>query len=147
MPKKLGNGSAWKTHPKEYDSYMKARRRCDGLSSEKDRRNYFDRGIEFRFGTFWDFFDEVGPCPAGHTLDRIDVNGHYEVGNVRWADPVTQGRNKRDTRMITYEGKTQSLADWCEELDLNYNRTYARLYKLNMSVSLSFSSSYRPKAS
>ena len=143
MPKKLGNGSAWKTHPQEYDIYNKARKRCDGRGSAADRRNYFERGIEFRFGTFWDFFDEVGPRPAGYQIDRIDNDGHYEPGNVRWVNPVTSSRNKRDNRRITYQGKTQTLADWCEELDLNYNRTWARLYRLNLPVDEAFTSGDR----
>jgi hypothetical protein len=139
MPKLLGNGSAWKTHPQEYDAYNKARKRCNGQSHARDTKNYLERGIEFRFATFWDFFDCVGARPAGHTLDRIDVDGHYEPGNVRWADPVKQARNRTNNRLVTYQGKSQTLADWCEELDLNYARTYARLYKLNLSVSESFS--------
>ena len=143
MPKKLGNGSAWKTHPAEYDAYNKARKRCTGKGTSADTQNYFERGIEFRFATFWDFFEEVGPRPAGHTLDRIDVDGHYEPGNVRWADPVIQARNRTNNRLIEYQGKTQTLAEWCEELDLPYNRTYARLYKLNLPVAEALASASR----
>ena len=83
MPKLLGNGSAWKTHPKEYNAFNKARKRCEGKGTAADTKNYFDRGIDACFATFWDFFDCVGACPAGHTLDRIDVDGHYEPGNVQ----------------------------------------------------------------
>ncbi|WP_329308320.1 hypothetical protein [Streptomyces microflavus] len=39
--------------------------------------------------------DTLGARPAGHTLDRIDVEGNYEPGNVRWADWSTQNKNKR----------------------------------------------------
>ena len=140
MPKQLGNGSAWKTHPKEYDAYNRARKRCEGKGTTADTKNYAERGIEFRFATFWDFFDCVGARPAGFSLDRIDNEGHYEPGNVRWADPVKQARNRTNNRLITHNNKTQTLADWCEELDLNYARTYARLYKLGFSVANAFSS-------
>lgn len=39
--------------------------------------------------------EELGPCPDGHSLDRIDNDGNYEPGNVRWADSTTQRHNQR----------------------------------------------------
>jgi hypothetical protein len=39
----------------------------------------------------------LGPRPAGHTIDRINVNGDYEPGNVRWATPLQQAWNKSTT--------------------------------------------------
>jgi hypothetical protein len=47
--------------------------------------------------------DNLGPRPEGRTprgfpawtLDRIDVNGNYEPGNLRWADWSTQLKNRR----------------------------------------------------
>jgi hypothetical protein len=37
----------------------------------------------------------MGERPEGMTLDRIDPEGNYEPGNVRWADAKTQAANKR----------------------------------------------------
>lgn len=46
-------------------------------------------------GGFARFLADVGERPAGMTLDRIDVDGGYEPGNVRWADKRTQRWNRR----------------------------------------------------
>lgn len=44
---------------------------------------------------FANFAADVGERPDGAWLDRIDPNGDYEPGNVRWASPLEQQRNKR----------------------------------------------------
>lgn len=54
------------------------------------------------------------------SIDRIDVNGGYCPENCRWADAVTQANNTRSNRMLTLNGKTQTLAEWCRELNLDY---------------------------
>lgn len=38
---------------------------------------------------------ELGPRPPQYTLDRIDSNGHYEPGNIRWATRSQQFANQR----------------------------------------------------
>ena len=47
--------------------------------------------------SYENFLADVGPRPSPqHSLDRIDHNGDYEPGNVRWADRNTQSRNTKN---------------------------------------------------
>lgn len=41
------------------------------------------------------FYDDMGLCPEGYTLERIDVNGNYCPENCKWDTPSNQGYNKR----------------------------------------------------
>lgn len=103
----------------------------------KSFQDYGERGITMcrRWrNSFEDFSADVGDRPTPkHTLERIDNNGNYEPDNVKWALPLEQANNKRNNRMLTFQGRTQSLAMWCRELHLNYDRIKSRLHR-GMSV-------------
>lgn len=86
------------SNTREYKSYNNARYRCTDPKNVA-YANYGGRGIEFRFNSFEEWLDELGPVPSvEHTVDRIDNDGHYERGNVRWATPKEQAGNKRPRR-------------------------------------------------
>lgn len=68
----------------------------------KGYKDYGGRGIgmcERWKDSFADFISDIesaiGSRPKGMTLDRADVDGHYEISNVRWADWHTQRMNQR----------------------------------------------------
>lgn len=82
-----------KNHPL-YGVYQDAKRRCTN-STRGDYIHYGGRGIQFKFESFQEFVEELGDRPEGFTLDRINNNGHYEVGNVRWASRKKQVTNQR----------------------------------------------------
>ena len=76
----------------EYCSWMSMHKRC----SDKTNPHYGGRGIKCKFLSFEDFYNEIGKKPAkGMTVDRIDNNGNYEVGNVKWSTVQEQNNNRR----------------------------------------------------
>jgi hypothetical protein len=86
----------------ERQAYHDARYRCNNPTNQR-YPVYGGRGIEFRFVSFDQFIDALRtpenpsglrPSPV-HSLDRINTNGHYEQGNVRWATRDQQAASKR----------------------------------------------------
>lgn len=53
------------------------------------------------------------------TIDRIDVNGDYEPNNCRWVTMLEQANNKRNNKLITYNGITDTLANWSKKYNIN----------------------------
>lgn len=75
-----------------------AKDRCENPRSA-GYRNYGGRGIRFEFESasamaLWVQLN-LGPRPEGGTLDRRDNDLGYAPGNLRWASPAEQNRNKR----------------------------------------------------
>jgi len=88
------------------------------------------RGIQFKLPSFDDFMLALGPAPSKHySLDRIDNNGHYELGNVRWATRSEQARNMSTTIVYEYRGEVKSLCDWADIFGLGLNQVRTRWYK------------------
>jgi len=79
---------------REFNRFYQAKARCTNPNNDR-YHDYGGRGIQWRFESHEQAFAELGPCPPGLTLDRIDNDGHYEPGNVRWANWKTQFASRR----------------------------------------------------
>lgn len=80
-----------------YGTWLKMRSRCRN-PKDADFHYYGARGIQVceRWDSFAKFLADVGERPTStHSLDRIDNNGDYKPGNVRWAAHSEQMRNRR----------------------------------------------------
>lgn len=102
---------------------------------------YGGRGITVAprwINSFENFLEDMKEAPAGCSIERIDNNGDYEPGNCKWSNPKEQARNRRSSYLITYQGRTQSLAAWAEELDIKYVTLRARLEVFKWTVEQSF---------
>lgn len=87
-----------RSHTKEYRAWCSMKRRCYNPKS-LGYENYGGRGItvcERWLNSFKHFLEDVGRAPTkDHSIDRVEVNGLYEPGNVIWATKSWQNKNQR----------------------------------------------------
>lgn len=98
----------------EHNSWIAAKARCFNVN-DPSYRNYGGRGITMCAewaGSFEAFLRDLGPRPQGKTLDRIDVNGHYEPGNCRWATATQQSKNRRLVNDVTNQLRQTRIMLW-----------------------------------
>lgn len=67
------------------------------------------------------------------TIDRIDNNGSYSPENCKWSTREEQVNNRRSCVLITYNGETKSLMQWCKLLNLPYKLIHQRMHLKNIS--------------
>jgi hypothetical protein len=85
--------------------------------------------------SFEDFYKDMGPRPGpGYSIERKNVNAGYSKGNCRWATRKEQDRNKRNNRLVEFEGRTLTVVELAEMLDVSYNKLYHHLFQCNWSV-------------
>lgn len=99
-------------------------------------KDYGGRGITVcdRWLDVKNFIADMGERPPGLSLERLDGNRGYSKENCIWADRKTQARNKRSNRLLTFNGKTATLAEHCEDAGLKYDTVSRRLNGLGWSL-------------
>lgn len=101
------------TNSRTHAAWTEMRRRCFE-ASRPGFKYYGGRGITVcaRWSRFSHFLADMGECPSGKTLDRIDVNGNYEPGNCRWATARQQTLNRRAFGYSKYRGVQLRRGQW-----------------------------------
>ncbi len=84
------------SHPL-YDVYHQMIGRCHTASHPR-YADYGGRDINVCWKwrqDFWSFVEDMGECPEGMWLDRIDNDGDYSPENCRWTTPHISNINRR----------------------------------------------------
>lgn len=103
----------------EYHVWRNMKKRC--TDPRHDHFKYYGgRGIRVCqrwLVSFSNFILDLGPRPSPkHTIERLDNNGNYEPGNVKWATDEEQRRNRSDNSKITWNGETLTVTEWAHRL-------------------------------
>jgi hypothetical protein len=126
----IGHFKYGKVVTSEYSAWTTMKTRCLNPKTAK-YPDYGGRGIKVcdRWLTsFENFLADMGHRPsAEHSLDRIDNDGNYEPGNVRWATRSEQVQNRRVSvrtgqrfnrlTVIKFAGTKNDKSFWCCDCD------------------------------
>lgn len=109
-------------------------------------KRYGGRGITVceRWLAFSNFFADMGERPKGLFIERKDNNGNYEPGNCCWATKIAQSRNTRRNRMLTFQGRTQPMCAWADEMKISQSNLENRINQLGWSVEKSLTTPVVP---
>lgn len=126
---KHGGASRGK-HVRSYGIWTGIRKRCFDKNC-KSWKDYGGRGITIseRWLDYENFREDMGEPPPGHMIERRDNDGPYSKENCCWVTHREQARNKRTSKLITYNGKTLPLVQWAEELNKNHGVLRSRLHR------------------
>lgn len=112
-----------------YKTWKSMKGRCLN-PSDQDYANYGGRGIQVceRWMSFENFFADMGEKNKELTLERVNNNGNYEPGNCVYATRMSQGNNKRNNNLLTFNNKTMTFSQWSRKTGINAGTLRSRIY-------------------
>lgn len=124
-----------KSHSAEYRTWGHMMNRC---YNKRDAKYSYHggRGIRVcrRWRRFENFLNDMGPRPAGTSLDRKKNNLGYSLGNCWWATPTEQSNNRRNNVFVSFDGKKMSIAEWALKTGIKPSTIYCRLNLYGWSI-------------
>ena len=115
----------------EYVRWTNMKCRC-GNKNHKQFSHYGGRGIticEQWINSFPTFLADMGLCPSGMQLERVNNNEGYNPTNCKWATHAENNRNKRNNIMVTIKGETKCVSDWCKIFNVTRTAVQHRIKK------------------
>lgn len=120
-----------KTKTPEYQIFAGAKARCSN-SKRKEFSSYGGRGIKFLFSSFEQFLEVLGPRPdSSFSLERINNDGNYEPGNVKWATKSEQQNNKSTNKVIVIGDQSHTLTEWAIKNSIKPTTALSRINRCN----------------
>lgn len=123
---------------KEYISWLNMKARCL-KPSNKAYHHYGGRGIRICLrwvNSFENFFDDMGPCPVGLTIERKNNNKGYCPSNCKWDTREVQRNNTRTNVFVRYLGRSQTISQWAREIKMSPLALRARITNYGWSIAL-----------
>lgn len=128
--RKTGNykhGYARKSGPtREYNIWRGMRTRVSN-SKRKDFAKYGKLKICKRWNKFENFLADMGKCPPGRSIERINNKKGYYPSNCKWATPLEQAQNTSKVFWLTYKGQRKCLSEWARILKSHHSTLWKRL--------------------
>ena len=117
----------------EYTIWRDMHRRCSNIKA-KGFEYYGGRGIVVceSWSSFDNFYRDMGSRPGDDlSLERINNDGPYSPYNCKWATRTEQSNNTSRNRIVTFNGKKQTMAQLARHLEMNYSRLRYLVKKSN----------------
>ena len=110
------------TNTRIYSVWCTMKQRCYNPNREK-YKDYGGRGIDIcdewqDAAVFAEWALSHGYRP-GLQIDRIDNNAGYSPDNCRFVTPKQNSRNRRNTKILTINGESRSVPEWCESINIS----------------------------
>lgn len=120
------------THSYTYKKWQSMKNRVSHPYKDKNKC-YAGIDISPEWDTFEGFYSDMGECPKGYSLDRIDNAKGYNKTNCRWVPLLDQASNTRRNIYINFGGVTKHISAHCRGVGISPDAVWDRVHKLGWS--------------
>lgn len=114
------------TRTRLYRDWMAIRDRCRSPEYRRRGIDLYPAWEDYAVFAGW-VREHLGEKPDGHSVDRINNDRGYVPGNLRYATPTDQARNRSSNTLLTVNGETRCVAEWAELRGISSAAIYQRL--------------------